>query len=202
MMPAGPPCASSTHYSFGESTIRYSLWSHGRLLGHTDLDMPCVTPHFMQGFVEPTPDGSKILPRATGVPKAVSATRNRKLDKAELEGRRAEFLAACARREAMDFELRDENDVVLQCEFMRVYDLRDESWLDDMEDEEPLDPELQEQVDRDVEEILEARADKWGSGWPPPAPPDPRWDTMQYHIQVYLERDRYDFGFECDSDDW
>ena len=169
------------------------------MLGHTDLDIPCVTPHLMMGFIEPTADGSKLLPRATGVPKAISATRNRKLGDVELQGRHADFLAACARREAMDFELRDELGAVLRCDFTRVYDLRDESWLVDLEeDDEPLPPELEEQVQRDVEAFLEAREDKWGSGWPPPAPPDPRWDTMQYHIQVHLERDRDRFFLDDD----
>lgn len=26
----------------------------------------------------------------------------------------------------------------------------------------------------------------FNSSWPPPRPEDPRWETMQYHLQVHL----------------
>ena len=166
--------------------MRYSLWSHNRLLGHTDLDIPCVTTHLMQGFIDPTPDGSKYLPRATGVPRAASAGLARNLSEAERRGRQAEFLAACSAREELDLELRLEDGSVFPCDFIRVYDLRDD-WLADesVDDDDPLDPEIEAEIEAEVEAWEEER--RWGSAWPPPIPADPRWDTMQYHIQVFLK---------------
>jgi hypothetical protein len=165
--------------------MRYSLWSHGRLLGHTDLDIPCVTPHFMQGFIDPSPEGSKILPRATGVPRAASAGLVRNLSEAERRGREAEFRAACSAREELELELRVEDGTVFPCDFVRVYDLRD-NWLDEShDDDEPLDPETEAEIDAAVAEWEEERLSE--SAWSPPPPEDPRWDTMQYLIQVFLE---------------
>jgi len=172
--------------------MRYSLWSHQRLLGHTDLDIPCVTKHLMQGFIEPTPEGSGQLPKATGVPRAASAGLVRNLTEPERRERAAKFQAAVSARESLDLELHLEDGSVFPCDFIRVYDLRDDL-LDDesLDDDEPLDPELQAAVDADVAAWEEDRRSR--SAWPPPVE-DPRWDTMQYLIQVYLHG-------ACDMDD-
>src|SRR5262245_65106950 len=90
---------------FGERPMRYSLWSHQRLLGHTDLDIPCVTKHLMQGFIDPTPIGSRHLPEATGVPRAASAGLVRNLTDPERRERAAKFQAAVSARELLDLEL-------------------------------------------------------------------------------------------------
>jgi len=169
--------------------MRYSLWSHQRLLGHTDLDIPCVTKHLMQGFIEPTPEGSTQLPKATGVPRAASASLVRNITEAERRERRAKVQAAVSARESLDLELHLEDGSVFPCDFIRVYDLRDDVDDESLDDDEPLAPELQAAVDADVAAWEEER----GSAWPPPVD-DPRWDTMQYLIQVYLEG-------ACDLDD-
>lgn len=175
--------------------MRYSLWSHGRLLGHTDLDIPCVTSHLKQGFIEPTPAGNRILPNATGVPKAAFAFGRPNLPKAEKQAKMAEFMAACERREALELEIRDEAGELFEFDFIRIYDLRDEAWLDEeishVEDGMPdheLDPELEAAVKADAEAWIEEHEDKWGSAWPPRPPEDLRWTTMRYQIQVFLER--------------
>lgn len=171
---------------FRSATIRYSLWSHGRLLGHTDLDIPCVSSHLMQGFIDPTPEGTKTLPQATGVARVVAASRAPSLSEVERRRHDAEFAVACAQRDGLDLELRLDDGSVFPCDFMRVYDLRDDSWADPPDDEEPLDEEVEAEIEAEVEEWFEER--RWGSVWPPPPPPDPRWDTKQYHIQVFLEK--------------
>src|ERR1041385_8272566 len=55
-----------------ELTMRYTLWSRGRLVGHTDLDIHTVTSTMRQGFVEPTEDGRAILVDATRVWRAIA----------------------------------------------------------------------------------------------------------------------------------
>ena len=166
--------------------MRYSLWSHGRLLGHTDLDIPCVTSHLMQGFIDTTPEGDKLLPRTTGVPRAASAGLARNLSDAERRGRRAEFRAACSAREELELELHVDGGAHFSYDFLQVHDLRDKSWIDEShDDDEPLDPETEAAIEAEVAEWEEERLSK--SAWAPPPPEDPRWDTMQYLIQVYLE---------------
>ena len=70
-----------------------------------------------------------------------------------------------SRRDALDLELRDEHDAVFDCDFMRVYE-----------------------VESLIAEVLEQREERelLGSGWPPTRE-DPRWDTMQYQLQVHLK---------------
>src|SRR5215510_14181549 len=145
--------ASQSHLRaipFGDCTMRYSLWSRQRLLGHTDLDIPCVTKHLMQGFIEPTPEGSRHLPKATGVPRAASAGLVRNLTEAERHGREAEFRGAASAREELDLELRLEDGTVFSCDFIRVYDLRENVLSDELLDDEPLDPETQAEIDAEV----------------------------------------------------
>src|ERR1041384_7743242 len=99
--------------------MRYSLWSHGRLVGHTDLDIHTVTPHLRQGFIEPADGGEAVLRDATGVMRFMAEARRRRgasalaSDDSCLDG----FAVACHRREAIDLELRDEAGQVFECEF-------------------------------------------------------------------------------------
>src|SRR3954470_17489846 len=60
--PQAQPEASQT-----ELRMRYTLWSRGRLVGHTALDIHTMTCGMRQGFVEPTLEGRQILADATGV---------------------------------------------------------------------------------------------------------------------------------------
>jgi hypothetical protein len=195
--------------------MRYSIWSGEQLVGYTDLDIHTETPTMRQGFIDPTPEGRPLLKDATGVWRAMAdrkrAERARGGDKSPLDDELV--TAALSRREALDLELHDEHGGVLECEFVRVYDLFDlnAGVVDEMGDtgeEEQADfeiylsslsPErgadaLAERASTDAEvealvaELLEQREEKelLGSGWPPPHE-DPRWDTMQYQLQVHLK---------------
>ena len=167
----------------------YTLWSHDRLLGHTDLDIPCVQDWIRQGFIEPTEIGKRLLPDATGVPRACAAIHRaaRTEGKRSDEGDLSPFIEACARREALALELRDESGERFEYEWLRVYDLQDRSGDDLDYDDEPLSPEAEAAIKEEVAEIMESlEEDIYGSSWPPP---DPRWETMQYQIMVHLERE-------------
>lgn len=182
--------------------MTYTLWGRGRLLGHTDLDLPHVQAHIRLGFVEPTEEGRRLLPDATGVP-AIAASLNRASRavgerEEELQTEIADFNSACDRREALSLELRDETGAVVPAWFIRIYDLQDQSWMDDDVDldaaeiddkfEDDTDDEFGADDDSDVhDDELKAwlsEADLFdGPAW---QPPDERWDTMRYHIQLYL----------------
>ena len=174
--------------------MHYTLWSRGRLLGHTDLDIPCVQSSIRQGFIEPTEIGRRLLPDATGVPRACAAIHRaaqragKRSDEADL----TEFMKACARREALALELRDESGQRFEYEWLRVYDHQDRSGDDLDYDDEPLSPEAEAAIAEDVAAIMESlEEDLYASLWPPP---DPRWDTTQYHVMVHLQREDVEIG--------
>ena len=203
--------------------MRYSLWSGKQLLGYTDLDINTDTPTMRQGFIEPTPEGRPLLEDATGVWRAMAERKRAERARDGDESSKDDELvtSAMSRREALNLELRDEHDVVFDCDFMRVYDLFDlhAGVVDEMSDTEEeqqadfeiylssLSPELgadalaqraitDAEVEALVAEVLEQREERelLGPGWPP-AREDPRWDTMQYHLQVHLKT-----SFDDDSD--
>lgn len=193
--------------------MRYSLWSHDRLVGYTDLDIPTVTPTMRQGFVEPTDEGKSLLEDATGVWRAMATRKRlqRARDGEELPEDDELVLVAMERRECLDLELRDESGEVFG-EWIRIYDLFDSKAgvtfeMGDTEEEQEADFQIrlsglspdeqtkalaeraafQAEIEEFVEQVLEDQRDNemFNSSWPPPVD-DPRWDAMQYHLQVHL----------------
>jgi hypothetical protein len=183
----------------GGCAMQYTLWSRGKRLGHTDLDLPHVQDRVRMGFIEPTEEGTRLLPDATGVPAAAhalaKAARRAAHQRYEALTEFADFRAACDRREALDLELRDEMGVLFPCEWIRINDIDDQSWAeDDFDDDEDLDPELEAAIDHDAE-LIESSLDEDDASYfdeddldcPSPwEPPDPRWETSRYHVMVYL----------------
>jgi hypothetical protein len=127
-------------HPIGGSKVRYSLWSRGRLVGHTDLDIPTVTPTMRQGFVEPGPEGRAILADASGVWRAIAEMKRTSRARGDQPAVNDHSLVTVAanRREALHLELRDENGALFQCEFIRITDLFDIAggMVDEMSDTE------------------------------------------------------------------
>jgi hypothetical protein len=196
--------------------MRYTLWSRGRLVGHTDLDIHTISENMRQGFVEPTEEGKPLLRDATAVWRTMAERRRaqRARDGVELPGDLDLVMASMDRREALNLELRNEEDEVFQCDFMRVYDLFDykagvidemcetpeelevdyQLFLSEMSPEERAEAEAtRAEDDAEIEEFIaawkEGRDEEamFHSSWPPQPEEDPRWDTMQYHLQVFLK---------------
>ena len=172
--------------------MRYSLWSHDCLVGHTDLDVSSVTDHVRQGFVEPTPQGHAALIDATGVARIVGTKAARAQDPETKTLYLAEFRRACDRREALNFVLRDESGDEFDFDFVRIIDLQTDPY-ESLDDDEPEDVDCDD-LDADflaeIEEViaLHEESEQYGSNW---SPRDDRWDTMPYLIQVFLRRDEY-----------
>jgi len=204
--------------------MRYSLRSGERVLGHTELDIETITPTMRQGFIEPTPEGRPLLADATGVWRAMAdrkrAQRARDGEKAVEDDELVD--EAMRRREALNLELYDERGEVLACAFIRVHDLFDlnAGVVDDMSDTEEEQEakfeiylsslsaddraealaqraETEAEIEAIAADLLEERDEEQllGSSWPPPPRDDPRWETMQYRLQVFLK-----FSFEDDSE--
>ena len=172
--------------------MRYSLWSHDCLVGHTDLDISCVTDHLRQGFLEPTPQGGRALIDATGVARIVGTKAARSEEPETRTLYLAEFRRACDRREALNFVLRDESGEAFDFDFIRIVDLQtdpDESRDDDEPEDVDCD-DLDADFFAEIEEViaLHEESEQYGSNWPPR---DDRWDSMPYLIQVFLRRSEY-----------
>jgi hypothetical protein len=180
----------------GGRVMRYTLWSRGRRLGYAELDLPHVQDRVRMGFIEPTDEGSRLLPDATGVPAAAHALA--KAARRAADGREealtefADFRAACDRRESLNLELRDEMGVLFPCEWIRVNDIDDHTWADDDSyddvyddiDGEELDLECDAAIEHDVL-LMESYIDGADDDRPW-EPPDERWESFRYHIMVYL----------------
>lgn len=196
--------------------MRYTLWSHGRLVGHTDMDVDTVTSTMRQGFVEPTEEGRALLADATGVWRTIAEVKRgcRAAVRERSASDDALIRDAMNRREQLDLELRDENGEAFECEFIRITDLfdMDNGIVDEMSDtEEEQEAAFQIRLsslsDEAREEALAARAEsdaeiqamvddfleqqeedhKFGSSYPPAPPEDPRWDEKQYLLQAHLK---------------
>ena len=195
--------------------MRYTLWSRGRLVGHTDLDIYTVTPSMRQGFIEPTPEGRPILEDATCVWRAMAERKRTQRARGgeEYPQDLDLVMAAMRRRDSLHLELRNECDEVFECQFLRVYDLVDyrAGVVDEMcdteeEEEAKFEIHLSSLSDEERERALAERAEmeaqveafaaemsaEWeeqkivGSASAVEPSEDPRWETMQYHLQVYL----------------
>lgn len=194
--------------------MRYELWSRGTLIGHTELDIYTISSGMKQGFIEPTPEGWEALADATGVWRALAE--QKRVARARGERRVTDHRLveeAVRRREALDLELRDTSGTRFDCDFMRVYDLFDAAngVVDEMCDTpEEMDAEfeihlstlsadekekalaerreMEAEIEEFVDEMMAEREERevLGPSWPQP-PEDPRWDTMQYHLQVFLK---------------
>lgn len=207
--------------------MRYTLWSRGKLIGHTDLDIHTITSTMRQGFVEPTEEGRPVLADATGVWRAIAEV-NRDCRTAVRERSARDdalIFDAMARREELDLELRDEKGDGFECEFIRITDLFDmnSGIVDEMSDtEEEREAEFEISLSslsgEAREELLAQRAEfdaeveaavadfreeqdeshRFGSLYPPPPPEDPRWETMQYLLQAHLKAPAWELKIESD----
>jgi hypothetical protein len=193
--------------------MRYTLWSRGRLVGRTDLDIHTVTPTMRQGFIEPTTEGMALLADATAVWRALGEMKRGTRARGDTGANdRDLFQSAVDRRENLDFELRDETGTVFDCDFIRITDLFDlervTAEMTDTEEEEEAAFQIRlsglsgkardealagrEETNAEIEELMDemmAEGDEdmmFGSASPPPDT-DPRWDTMQYLLQLYLK---------------
>jgi hypothetical protein len=182
---------------FESLAMRYSLWGRGRLLGFTDLDLPHVQARVRLGFIEPTDDGLRLLPDATGVPTAAHALARASKDILD-DGyaaltEYADFRSACDRREGLTLELRDEAGVAFDCEWSAIHDIQELASLNDSFDcsiYDEIDPEFEAAIEADSELIQELHRaiddpgyDCGDDAW---QPPDERWDSMRFYLMVYL----------------
>lgn len=143
----------------------YTLWSHGRLLGETELEYTRCVPLHRGGGLWPTVAGSKLMPVATGVTAATLklAAKSRQLRAPESRGtppaqstdescmqqstEYADYAAAVDQLNALALELRGPSGAVIPTEWIEI---RDTEFLADLASRELEDAPAPEPQDFDL----------------------------------------------------
>ena len=185
----------------------YTLWSHGRLLGESELDYRRVFARHRMGDFHPTEVGWCLMPIATGVSPA-GVELSRKITRSSALGlfdeavRRtseyADFAAAADHCEALELELRAPDGSVIPTEWI---DVRDLEFLTSLVVEEDLETgegnaetlgDLEGESSESWEELL-GGLDYDGEVFAPERADDDDWRTAQphprYQLQVMLRDD-------------
>lgn len=149
----------------------YTIWSHGRLVGETDLGSAYRSANFRAGPFFPTEFG-KTLMEIIAEPRRLIARMAKIAHDSPIDPTAdAEWLAfeaATDREYALELELRDPIGTVIPTEDIGIRDRQlleelypiDELEFDELEfDDEPFDPELEASVDHDFELIQEWQAE-------------------------------------------
>jgi hypothetical protein len=202
--------------------MNYTIWSHGRLLGETDLGFArCLEKHRM-GWFHPNELGERLMPIICGAKPAffaLSDLTHRLIPNPYGAERRtwdlqtvlktsteyADLAAANAQEEGLALQLRGPTGAVIPTEDIGIQDteflislsLRDDVSLYDVEAGMTGDPEIDEEMQAEIDEIVEAfnereawhrRADDAGEGGEDAADEEPS-SLPRYQIQVHLVDD-------------
>jgi len=124
--------------------VSYSLWSHGRILGHTDLGFVYREHGVRVGWFHPNELGDRLVPAATGVGPAMRESREKETDLLT----DPDVASAYDHERALELELRGPNGVVIETEniaiidthyllTIRTHDDEVDEWLAECEPDEP-----------------------------------------------------------------
>jgi len=198
--------------------MSYTIWSHDRLLGETDLGWVRCMENVRSGFFHPSEIGTRLMPTVCGVSPAISELSRvtREIENApdvqahdgarcavEQTTQYADMLAAIEHERGLSLELRGPDGKVIPTESIFVQDSEYLLSLADKADEEEfykntwdettdleLDEELQASVEHDLEILFPSGGvDDWeSSDWVPESDEAPA-DFPRYQIHVRLIND-------------
>ena len=183
--------------------MSYTIWSHDRLLGETDLGWARCLPKVRSGHLHPTELGWKLVPLACGVAPALrhySELRRALMAATEgetdvsaastIETAYADLEAACANEEGLALELRDADGNVIPTKEIWVQDteyllsIADNAEARDRE--ETIDRELGTEFLAEVKALLIADEEGQPDFEAPAEGEDEPMDFPRYQIHVRL----------------
>jgi hypothetical protein len=188
--------------------VQYTLWSHGRLLGETDLAFARCLPKHRMGWFHPSDLGERLMPIICGVKPAFFALgelTRRLIPNPYGTGRRswdvdtvlknsaeyADLAAAYAQEAGLALELRGPTGVVIPTEDIGIQDTEylrslnfDDVSLYDVEAGRTGDVELDAETLAEIEEFVEEF--KENTRWVSEADEEKESDLPRYQIQVHL----------------
>jgi hypothetical protein len=157
------PLGAKLAYTFdGVLLVPYTIWSHGRLVGETDLGCAYRSGNFRAGPFFPTEFG-KTLMEIIAEPRRLMArmakiAHDQPIDPAA-DAEWLAYEAATDREYALELELRDPSGTVISTEDIGIRDrqLLEELYpIDELEfGDEPFDPELEALMDHDLDLMQE-----------------------------------------------
>ena len=102
----------------------YTIWSKGRLLGHTTLDFcPCVTLGSRMGWFEPTEEGKRLMPSLTTLGRYHEAITREVADRSLPSGEPVDAKQRRAlARAALDYKVTEEAGVALRDLELEMHD--------------------------------------------------------------------------------
>jgi hypothetical protein len=166
-------------YSREDATI-YSIWSRGRLIGHTDLGFVYGEHGIRMGWFQPNELGEKFMPRATGVAPALRASRDAGRDVL----RDPDIASAFDHERALELELRGPNGKAVETEHIAIIDIEYLLSIPDPVEVydyvEPFNLNEESMFDRHGLEEAGSSDDDWDEGWQEES------EFPRYQIQVYL----------------
>lgn len=171
--------------------MSYTVWSRGRLIGHTDLGFIYRENGHRCGFFHPTEIGEPLMEIATGVSPAMLAAREKDYDRTS----QADVAAAVDRCDALALELHDAGGNVIPCDDIYIRDTQFiMSLVDDERDEAEFDAwyaaltdEARARFDADVEHDAAIINEWFGKDFSSSG--DEPWaedDFPRYQIQIQL----------------
>ena len=167
--------------------MSYTIWSHGRLVGETDLGFEYGSGNFRAGNFFPTEFGETLMP-IIAEPRRLMARMARTVEDGPIDpAADTEWLAyeaATDRESALELELRDPSGTVISTEDIGIRDshLLEELYpIDELEfGDEPFDPELEASMDLDL-----ALTHEWQ---PDDDSDDSTFDAFDEHEEELLSR--------------
>ncbi|MDB4914584.1 MAG: hypothetical protein JWM95_2228 [Gemmatimonadetes bacterium] len=170
-----------------ERNVSYTLWSRGRLIGHTDLAFTTDIEGARAGFFFPTETGASFVRIAVEASEILLAAR----DGTDRTTLMADLTAAADRCSALEFELRGPDGVVVATTDIGIRDTELLASWADLDDENvssaELSPEEQCTFDTAVEHDLLVLQEARGDDWLARATDDGEWNEPEFpRYQIFV----------------
>ena len=165
------------------SAMPYTLWSKGRLVGHTDFGYVASDDHMKMGWFHPTDVGERVMQVMTEPSRLICGFR----EDMDIEGIRHDLTAATDRIEALELELRAPDGRVLTVKDIGINDTErllalaaEAEMEDDLDFTTTLD-DLNEEVMHDLEMLRFDDMETLGADTPwEEDPVHPRYQIMAF----------------------
>jgi hypothetical protein len=162
-----------------DASLLYSIFSHGRSLGTTDLGFIYRPGDFRCGWLHATSLGERYLPIAAGVAPALRAEYMLGPDPTL----RADVIAANDQADGLDLELRREDGVLIETSDIGIIDTEYLLSIASAAEQEDRNWELSAEDEAEIAELMAEFEEKERVASALPAEPT---EWPRYQVQVYL----------------
>ena len=167
----------------------YTLWSRGRLVGHTDLAFAEPAPGMRAGFLFPTEGGAPLIRVAVEAAEVLLAAR----DGGDRKTLQADLTSAADRCDALELELRDPVGHLVPATDISIRDTELMASWAEADDEEfssaQLSPAEQRALDAAVEHDLMLLDEGLGGDWLSASDDESGWNEPEFpRYQIFVRQ--------------